>query len=66
MLGAYGQVVCKIKAAVREFDVFMFAHEGRRSNGDAHDLAKGSLYYSLGRHVWFNDPLDGVSVNILS
>ena len=66
MLGAYGQVVREMKASLRDFDIFDFVHEGRRSNGDAHDLARGSMYSSLGRHVRLQDPPDGVGVNILS
>ena len=41
-----------MKAQVRDFEAFDSAHEGRRSNGDAHALARGSLYSSLDRHVW--------------
>jgi hypothetical protein len=44
---------------------FEFSHEGRRSNGDAHNLAKGLIYLSLGRHVGFLNPLDGVCTNIM-
>ena len=51
-LGSYGQIVQEIVATVRGFQAFEFAHEGRRSNGDAHGLARGSLFSNLGRHVW--------------
>ena len=30
-----------------------FVHEGRASNGDAHLLARRSVYCKLGRQVWF-------------
>jgi len=65
-IGAYGHVVREIKARAADFNEVSFVHEGREANGDAHRLAKGSLYESLGRHVWFLAPPDGVctAVNI--
>jgi ribonuclease HI len=65
VLTLYGQVVREIRITKEEFEVFEFVHEGRRSNGDAHDLARGSLYSCEGRHVWLNDPHDGLCKNIL-
>jgi hypothetical protein len=65
VLIAYGQVVREIRTTRVEFEHFDFVHEGRRSNGDAHDLARGSLYSGEGQHVWLNDPPAGVCNNIL-
>jgi hypothetical protein len=65
VLTLYGQVVREIRITREEFELFEFVHEGRRSNGDAHDLARGSLYSCEGGHVWLNDPPDGVCNNIL-
>jgi hypothetical protein len=48
----------EIKAAVSMFcAVELVVHESRRSNGDAYNLARGSIYSSPGRHVWFLNPL---------
>ena len=35
-------------------------HESRKANGDAHSLAKSSIYKQLGHHVWLLAPPDGV------
>jgi hypothetical protein len=35
----------------------------RRSNVDAHNLARSSIHASLGRHVWLLDPPEGVCKN---
>jgi hypothetical protein len=37
-----------------------FVHERRTANIDAYCLARSSLFLSVGRHVWFGDPPDGV------
>jgi hypothetical protein len=65
VLGAYGQVVKEIRVAVLMFQFFDFAHENRRSNGDADTLARGALFDNLGRHLWFQSPPEGVDVNII-
>ena len=66
-MGAYGHIICEIKARAEDFTEVRFTHEGRESNGDAHRLAKGSVHESFSRHVWFITPLDGVctAVNAL-
>jgi hypothetical protein len=38
----------------------VFVHEGRLSNGDAHRVARGSLFEDVGRHLWLLGPLEGV------
>jgi ribonuclease HI len=55
-MGSYGHIVQEIKARVMEFQTVQFVHEGRKSNVDAHVLARSSIYLELGRHVWFIDP----------
>ena len=59
-MGLYGHIVREIKAGLASFTDALLVHEGRISNGDAHRLAKISIYESLGRHVWFLAPPDGV------
>jgi hypothetical protein len=62
-MGPYGHVIRDIRARLSEFQYFNLIHESRRSNHDAHGLARSSLYASLGRHVWFLQPPDGVCIN---
>ena len=45
----------------RDFQSFVFAHEGRSTNVDAHNLARSSIFLDVGRHVWFLDPPRGVA-----
>jgi hypothetical protein len=58
--GPYGHVIQEIKARGESFTSVEFIHEGRMSSGDAHRLARGSLYEAVGRHVWFISPSEGV------
>lgn len=58
--GLYGHIVQEIKARARGFTLVEFVHEGRRSNGDAHILARSSMYDDIGRHVWLLAPPEGV------
>lgn len=59
-LGIYGHVVQEIKGRASGFQVVEFVHERRASNVDAHNLARGSVYSELGRHVWLLTPPAGV------
>ena len=54
--GSYGHVIQEIKTRGDSFTSVEFVHEGRMSNGDAHRLARGSLYETIGRHVWLMSP----------
>lgn len=63
-MGPYGHVVQEIVAGVRGFTETQIVHEHRESNGDAHSLAKSSMYESLGRYVWFLYPPDGVCTSL--
>ena len=60
-MGSYGHIVQEIRARSNDFRIVEFIHEGRRSNVDAHNLARSCIYANLGRHVWFVSPPDGVS-----
>ena len=57
--GRYGPIVREINVR-RSFMRAEFVHEGRKSNVDAHLLARSSVNLSIGRHVWFLEPPDGV------
>ncbi|TVT97004.1 hypothetical protein EJB05_57772, partial [Eragrostis curvula] len=52
----YDQIIKEIKARAASFLVTDFVHEGRLSNGDAHTLARGSLFEVEGRHLWLLSP----------
>jgi ribonuclease HI len=60
--GSYGHIVQEIKARKTTFGKVDIVHEQRSANVDAHNLARSSLYFQLGRHVWFQAPPDGVNV----
>jgi hypothetical protein len=47
-----------------DFAVVSFVHDKRTSNGDAHKVARSSVYDSLGRHVWFISSYDGICNHI--
>jgi len=53
-------IVKEIKADAAAFQGMEFVHEKRESNHNAHVLARSTLFSSVGRHVWFFDPPDGV------
>ena len=53
----YGHIIREIKASFAEAEVI---HESRKSNGEAHSLAKSSIYNSVGRHVLLLSPPNGV------
>ena len=55
----YGPIVREINVR-RSFTRADFVFEGRKSNVDAHILARSSINLSIGRHMWFLEPLDGV------
>lgn len=59
-MGPYGHIVREIKARGAAFQSFELVHEGRRSNTDAHNLAKSSIYANVGRHVWLLSPPEGI------
>lgn len=59
-MGSYGHIVQELKARQQDFTSVEFVHEHWDSNGDAHTIARSSLYKSLGRHTWFLTPPVGV------
>ncbi|CAN6244690.1 unnamed protein product [Urochloa humidicola] len=60
--GPYGQIVQEIKARKEDFTAVDFVYEGRGFNMEAHRLARSSVYYELGRRVWFLTPPDGCNL----
>ena len=61
--GLYSHVVKEIKARMASFTLADLIYEGRSMNIDTYVLAKGSLYRSLGRHVWSISPHEGVCIS---
>jgi hypothetical protein len=55
-------VIKETGIAAREFTSCSFIHEGRRTNHEAHDLAKYTLGLDEGRHVWLIDPPHYLSI----
>jgi hypothetical protein len=55
-MGSYGHIVQELKARHQDFTSIEFVHEHRDSKGDAHTIARSSIYKFLGRHVWFLTP----------
>ncbi|TVU25614.1 hypothetical protein EJB05_28117, partial [Eragrostis curvula] len=47
-----GHIVKDIKATEATFCTSDFVHESRRSNVDAHNISRSSIYVDFGRHVW--------------
>ncbi|CAA0830025.1 Unknown protein [Striga hermonthica] len=62
-MSSYGHIVREIKMEMASFTKANFVHEGRNSNGDAHNVARSSIYGAVGRNVWFLDPPIGVCTN---
>ena len=59
-MGLYGHIIREIKADMASFMAAEVIHESRNSNVDAHLLARSSIYASVGKHVWFLSPPQGV------
>ena len=56
----YEPIVLEIKTRTESFTRVEFVHEGRPSNVYAHCLARTSVNFLVGRHVWFVASPDGV------
>ena len=55
--GTYGMIIQEIRKRAERFNSNIL-YEGRRSNNDAHSLAKYSLRLAQGRQVWLLHPHD--------
>jgi hypothetical protein len=64
--GKYSSVTREIAARFSFLQECIFAHEGRSSNCEAHNLAKYSVSLDVGRQLWLDVPnFDSITVNIL-
>jgi ribonuclease HI len=61
-MGVYAHVVREFKETARELDEVVVVHERRVSNKEAHNLARSSVLFEHGRHVWMLAPLVGVCI----
>jgi hypothetical protein len=61
-LGVYAHIVREITETARDFEEAVFVHERRSSNKDAHNLARSSVLFDHGRHVWLLAPPNGVCI----
>jgi ribonuclease HI len=52
-MNPYGQIVKEIQTKTHDFVLVDFVHENRKSNVDAHTLARSLISFDTGRHVWF-------------
>jgi predicted RNA methylase len=58
-MSPYGQIVKEIQ--IRAHDFFVeFVHENRKSNVDAHTIARSLISFDTGKHVWFLEPPFGI------
>ena len=65
-LGSYGSIIAEINSRTVLFNECSFAHEGRASNFEAHNLARHTILYGTGRHLWLGVPYsDIIFVNIV-
>jgi ribonuclease HI len=61
-LGVYAHIVREITETAKDFEEADFVHERRSSNKDAHNLARSSVLFDHGRHVWLLAPPNGVCI----
>jgi hypothetical protein len=54
--GAYSMIIDEIKLTARSFTHATFKHENRRSNTEAHLMARSAVVSRLGRQAWFLQP----------
>jgi ribonuclease HI len=66
-LGLFSHVLKEIKTSAEQRGGFCFRHESRRSNGEAHSLARSATSLAAGCHVWLGviPPFLSFPVNIL-
>jgi formylmethanofuran dehydrogenase subunit E len=56
-LGRFSHIIKEVQKMARQRGGVSFRHEGRRSNTDAHNLARMATTLSAGRHVCLGLPL---------
>jgi hypothetical protein len=59
-MSPYDQIMKEIQTKAHDFLLVDFVHENRKSNVDAHTLARSLISFDTGRHVWFLEPSFGI------
>jgi hypothetical protein len=59
-MSPYDQIMKEIQTKAHDFLLVDFVHENRKSNVDAHTLARSLISFDTGRHVWFLEPPFGI------
>ena len=62
--GRCAAIIKEINEISKEFESCIFIHERRSRNLEADALAKFSLSLDIGRHVWFAQPHDIVTIPV--
>jgi hypothetical protein len=63
--GRYASIIKEIKVYRSEFEKVTVVHEGRKSNTEAHNLARFALSLDLGRHLWLLAPYDPLVIPVI-
>jgi ribonuclease HI len=60
-MGTSSHILREVQDAARIRGGVIFCHEGRRSNEEAHRLARFGTSLPVGRHVWLGNRPDGLA-----
>lgn len=60
--GRNGATIKEIHARKAEFEACRFHFESRKSNFEAHSLARFSISLEVGHHVWLGTPHNSVII----
>jgi hypothetical protein len=63
-MGPYSNILQEITGESRGRGGVSFCHESRRSNQEAHSMARLATSLGAGRHVWFLDPPEGLNIPV--
>jgi ribonuclease HI len=63
-MGVYAHIAREINEARGDFEELVISYEGRRSNKDAHNLARSVVNNNQGRSVWLVIPRDGCCISV--
>jgi hypothetical protein len=64
-LGRFSHIIREVQIMARRRGGVSFRHEGRKSNTDAHNLARMATTLPAGRHVWLGLPPVGFSFHVM-
>ena len=64
-LGESSRIIEDIKEKMKDFEICLFDHERREKNWESHSLARASVTFNLGRHLWLMSPPEFVCIEPL-